>query len=416
VLPLQPLGIPAEQFLDLEQGQHLFEQTVTGLRRDYLMGAISAVECRSLLAKAGVTPEGVIEYVHEWRRLFTTPHRVATLTEILNEGKDRIITLDEVRRRLRNLGYADDVITNIIREAAGNPGATHGDGLSGSGEPLRPRRRQPREAGGEEEAWTGFLPGPIAEGPPIRPAPAPATGNAELIQALITALRGLQGQPAPAPARPPAPPPPPIVNEFGAVVPVFPHVQGEILSLIGASPPPPQSRVPQQILTPQLPPIDPGVQGVIDAYVAGTYDRATTIRILRDYGYNAQAAAHLLAQRTAGLPGFAIAQPPATPPVIQPAAPYPSIAPTPGAIIAPTALPPLDPGVQGVIDSYIAGVYDRPTTIRILHDYGYTNQTAVTLLRERAGHVQWEAPPTPQPRVSEPEPVLPPDAPKHLEE
>lgn len=99
--------------VDLAVQTRLANQAIAAVRRAYLRGELTAQQADQTLLGAGIAAERALQYVQEWSFQLSPKRRQLTGQQILKATSEGILTFEQARERLNNLGF-DQADTDIL--------------------------------------------------------------------------------------------------------------------------------------------------------------------------------------------------------------------------------------------------------------------------------------------------------------
>jgi hypothetical protein len=93
--------------IDLETRDKLIRRAVTALRQSYLLGAVTTAQALDALNAMGIKSPRAEEYARSWQLDLTHARRVAGTQTIVDWLLRGLISEDDARNRLHNLGWSD---------------------------------------------------------------------------------------------------------------------------------------------------------------------------------------------------------------------------------------------------------------------------------------------------------------------
>lgn len=111
----------AEQSLDLarlDRNFHRVGKIIDFVRRQFIQGAIDADQAAGQLAQAGVLRERLDLYIEDWKLAIQVKHKAIAAQKAVQWACKGIISVAELRLRLKNLGYQDKDAAGLVAEAA----------------------------------------------------------------------------------------------------------------------------------------------------------------------------------------------------------------------------------------------------------------------------------------------------------
>lgn len=113
-------AIEAQQILnhlDYDRKRKLISRAVTALRNDYLEGAVNREEARNQLLTMGIIDARVNDYLAAWSLDLTRSRRVASTDKVLEWFRRGLISFDDAKKRLTNIGWAEPDMFLFIESA-----------------------------------------------------------------------------------------------------------------------------------------------------------------------------------------------------------------------------------------------------------------------------------------------------------
>jgi len=104
--------------IDLTVRTQLVAQSIQAIRRQVLVGALSIPQGLQQLVQAGVTLERANGYAAVWTLQLTPKRKTLARNDILKMIREGILTTDQARQRLINLGFTPDDVELLILETA----------------------------------------------------------------------------------------------------------------------------------------------------------------------------------------------------------------------------------------------------------------------------------------------------------
>lgn len=142
---------------------------IRAVRRDYLAGILTEGEAENELQQAGVTQESAELYVQKWALEFDRPHRAATSATILRWMRRGLISPDEGKQRLDNLGWPDPDVTAQLAEAQGQAAQDQARYLAAQDRARKAQARELERLAAKQEAQARRIRGELRHlTPPAR--------------------------------------------------------------------------------------------------------------------------------------------------------------------------------------------------------------------------------------------------------
>jgi hypothetical protein len=115
----QSAALALVEAVDLEVRQRLADRTVSALRTAYLRGALSLDQAEQSLRTAGITGERASQYRTEWSLEFAARSPQASVGKILGWFQKGLLTEQQARARLTNLGWHTPDLQLSLAEVQG---------------------------------------------------------------------------------------------------------------------------------------------------------------------------------------------------------------------------------------------------------------------------------------------------------
>jgi len=93
------------------------EKIIDFVKRKFISGAINAAQATDQLRQAGIVQERIALYVEDWALDITVKHKQISAQKAQQWACKALITIDELRKRLGNLGYLAPDVDALVAEA-----------------------------------------------------------------------------------------------------------------------------------------------------------------------------------------------------------------------------------------------------------------------------------------------------------
>lgn len=111
-------GNVALDALDLSSRTKLASTLVARMRQAILKGEVTVAQGEQALIAAGIAPPRAAEYAASWTLQLSPKRKVLSGNQVLKYVRDGILTSDQARQRLVNLGFAADDVQLMLLEVA----------------------------------------------------------------------------------------------------------------------------------------------------------------------------------------------------------------------------------------------------------------------------------------------------------
>ena len=108
----------AAELADLDLTFKRLEKIINFVRGQYLKGVLTEIEALSQLIQAGVVEPRRSMYLQDWKMELQEKHKEISAQKAVQWACKGIITVEDLQRRLRNLGYREEDVSALKQEAA----------------------------------------------------------------------------------------------------------------------------------------------------------------------------------------------------------------------------------------------------------------------------------------------------------